>query len=332
MFNRVVVYGLGSLGSVIAAVLANEGYDVIGKVRVAKTEKKELRIVGEEDFTVEIPITDSVLDLEKNDLVFLSVQPYQSLSAVLELKTVNPKMIVHILNGVKSHMYSFHHLKPSLIMGGGAWWSATKVDENTIVWSNKGTQFLGVLKGSEDEGRNLLKDLPNSFPFKYISEPWSDLYQKLILNLVNAIFTLTGQYYPYGLVDSDVKELTLFAIKEGLQLLDKLKINYENSLLNNYFEFLAQDSSALAKQLRKRPAIIRGDPHIVSSLRSYRKHGYSGAGELTNEVLELALNVGLDLPWNKAILEVLRSHEMRGTLPLPPNQALEEIRAVVSSN
>ena len=171
MFNRIVVYGLGSLGSVIAAVLANEGYDVIGKVRKAKQEKQELHIVGEEDFTVEIPIIDSISKLQESDLVFLSVQPYQSLPAVLELKSVNPSIVIHILNGVKSHMYSLHHLKSSLIMGGGAWWSATKIDKNTIVWSNRGTQFLGVLKGADSEGRELLKSLPNSFPFKYTLEP-----------------------------------------------------------------------------------------------------------------------------------------------------------------
>ncbi len=37
------------------------------------------------------------------------------------------------------------------------------------------------------------------------------------------------------------------------------------------------------------------------------------------------------MPWNTAILEVLRVHEAQGTLPLTPEQALREIKAMVSS-
>ncbi len=332
MFNRVVVYGLGSLGSVIAAVFADEGYDVLGKVRTTRKKEMELHIMGEEEFSVEIPITDSVSRIKEDDLIFLAVQPYQSLPAVLELKSASPNQIIHILNGVKSHMYSLHHLRSSLIMGGGAWWSATKIEENTIVWSNKGTQFLGVLRGLEKEGLDLISSFPNRLPFKYTNEPWSNLYQKLILNLVNAIFTITGQYYPNGLVDPVVRSITLASIEEGLALLDRLGIEYQNSALGKYLGFLQQDSSAIAQQLRKRAAVIRGDPHIVSSLRSYHTHKYSGAGELTREVLELASAVGLNMPWNQAILEVLRLHETQGTLPLTSEQAFREIQILVSSH
>ncbi len=331
MFEKIIIFGLGSLGSVIAARLKKEGYEVYGKVRNTKKKKRKIKIIGEDKVEVEIPIFDNAKNIGENDLLILSVQPYQTLSAVAEIrKKSNPKTIIHILNGVKTHCYSLQLFQKATVIGGGAWWSATMIKEDTVFWSKKGRQVLGKLKGNKEIEKKAIEIISQAIPIQTTENPWYDLYNKLILNLVNAIFTLTGQYYPIGLVSPEIRELTVKSLEEGKAILEKMHVPIEEQI-NRYLEFLKLPENEFIQKMREFPEVQRGDPHIVSSYRSYQIHNYSGASWLSNEVIELGEQLNIKTPYTKTIVKILNEKEKQNLLPLPPHKALELVKKEVEN-
>ena len=322
MFERIVIFGLGSLGSVIAAKLKDKGYEVVGKTRNDTGKEKNIRIIGEEEIETKISLFQNPKKIRSNDLVVLSVQPYQTLKAVSEIrKNTKTRGLINIINGVKTHAYTVQLLQNTTIMGGGAWWSATLLNNNTVFWSKKGKQVLGMLSGSREITKEMMQIISEAIPVQETSNPWEDLYQKLVLNLVNAVFTLTGQYYPLGLVSPSVRKLTIESIREGVNILKEMGFE-PNPTIRNFLNLLSLPQEKIVEKMRSLPEIQRGDPHVVSSFRSYRAHAYSGAAWLSNEIIELGEQLQISTTYTKAIVEVLTSQEKLKALPIPPGLAL----------
>ena len=322
MFERIVIFGLGSLGSVIAAKLKNKGYEVVGKTRNDPNKERRVKVIGEEEIEVKIPIFQDPKKIRTNDLVVLAVQPYQTLKAVSEIRK-NTKItgLINIINGVKTHAYTVQLLPNTTVLGGGAWWSATLLNNSTVFWSKKGKQVLGVLNGSQEIAEEMISIISEAILVQKTSNPWDDLYQKLVLNLVNAVFTLTGQYYPLGLVSPSVRKLTSESIQEGINILKEMGLEL-NQTIKNFLGLLSLSQDKIVAKMRLLPEIQRGDPHIVSSFRSYRAHAYSGATWLSKEIIELGEQLNVSTAYTKAIVEILTLKEKQKALPIPPDSAL----------
>jgi len=282
------VFGAGALGSVIVGKLTQKGHVIQALARepsVEKINEDGLKIIGLENFRSNPKYTSKVKEISDWKIVLLTVKPNQTEeSAKTMAKYLHPDaIIVSIQNGVRNKEIISSYCDNEIIQGS-AWWSATQITTNEILWYTKTRQFLeSDLKMEQSSLIQLLsKVVPTEIPLDFESLMWS----KLIINLLNVPHALTNSPYLYGFKDPALRTLVLASINEGIIKCQENDIEIMPSLIEPFIENLKQSQNEVISWISTQ-SINETMIHYVSTHKSILDGKKSDIDYLTGEIVSL---------------------------------------------
>ncbi len=333
-FNKsILVAGAGSIGTVTGLLLNRAGFSVELLRRNGDSGIQKVSIIGLEKFYADLIIhissklsnsgkKEKKLSKISADIIFITVQAQQTKSIInfilnhCEVK--ESTIIVTLQNGLVAPsliIYEFQHKfknAPNLIQGV-VWWSATLINNSTVLYHNQGPTYLGVPNKSSASTNHLntIHEILNQvLDVKKSDNINNEARKKLILNVVSPVLALVKKPYPLGLNNSNIRKLIHILFDEALEIAirENWEINDERLIK---FHSMLKDQD-IKKQGEKYSISNSSEIHKVSTQISAEKHG----GELSNvnELLgffidkggkfcEIIMNEVVKLPKNYAPIE-----------------------------
>jgi len=317
---RIVVFGAGAVGGVIAGRLFEHGNDVVAIARGAHFEAmrdRGLRLVDpDREATLPVPVVDDPARVEwrPGDVVLAAMKTQDSTGAfdALAAAAGSDVPVVCMQNGVENerialrrfaHVYGIcvmlpaEHLEPGVVVAASA--------------PVSGLLDIGCYPtGVDDVARDIAAALSGA-TFESIPRPeimrWK--YRKLIMNLANSVEALCGS-------GDDANELGRLARREGSAVLRAAGIDFAS---------VEEDRERRGDRLT--PRLARGGGSTWQSLQ--RGMGALEADYLNGEIALLARQHGVDSPVN-AMLQWAANDAARRKLPPGSLAASDLLRGVAS--
>ncbi len=317
---RIVVFGAGAVGGVIAGRLFEHGNDVVAIARGAHYEAmrdRGLRLVDpDREVTLSVPVVDDAARIEwrAGDVVLAAMKTQDSTAAFDALAAAaGPDVpVVCVQNGVENErialrrfarvygicvMLPAEHLEPGVVAAASAPVSGLL---------DIGRYPTGVDDGARDVAAALSGATFESVPRPEIMR-WK--YRKLIMNLANAVEALCGS-------GDDADELGRLARREGSAVLRAAGIDFAS---------VGEDRERRGDRLT--PRLARGGGSTWQSLQ--RGMGSLEADYLNGEIALLARRHGVESPVN-ARLQWAANDAARRKLPPGSLPASDLLRGVAS--
>jgi 2-dehydropantoate 2-reductase len=315
---RIVVFGAGAVGGVIAGRLFEHGNDVVAIARgahFANMRYHGLRLVDpDREVTLRLPVVDDPARIEwrAGDVVLAAMKTQDSTDAfdALAAAAGSTVPVVCVQNGVENerialrrfaHVYGIcvmlpaEHIEPGVVAAASA--------------PVSGLLDIGCYpKGVDDVARDVAAALSGS-TFESVPRPdvmrWK--YRKLIMNLANSVEALC-------IPGDDAVELGRRARREGSAVLRGAGIDFAS---------VEEDRERRGERLT--PRLARGGGSTWQSLR--RGMGSLEADYLNGEIALLAREHGLESPVNE-LLQSAANEAARRKLPpasVPASDLLERL-------
>ena len=196
----IVIYGAGAIGASLGGWLSQDYQHVylLARGENAKTMKSNGLILYENDptnsKTIPVNIIEDLRELESIDLIIITVKNYDLESVALDIyEKVDDKCIILALqNGVENLKILPKYF--SKIIYGVVVMSAWRDKPGVFGTRGKNQIIVGIVNEQNQEILNsVLEKLNISFPTKITSKYLDAAHSKLVLNIVNSIFTLIEQ-------------------------------------------------------------------------------------------------------------------------------------------
>jgi 2-dehydropantoate 2-reductase len=317
---RVVVYGAGAVGGVIAGRLFQAGTEVIAIARGAHFEALRdhgLRLVDPDaDVTLPVPVADApnAIDWQPDDVVLLAMKTQDTTDALAALAAVAPPTIgvVCAQNGVENERLAlrrFARVYPMCVMLPASHLEPGVVEASSAPIS--GLLDVGCYPSGVDDTARAVAGALTAATFE--SVPRADImrwkYRKLLMNLGNAIEALCRPSEAVG-------ELARRARTEGNAALAAAGI----------------DAAAGAEDRERRgtlltPRLARGGGSSWQSLE--RGTGRIEADYLNGEITLLGRLHGVPTPVN-ALLQRLANETARNGDPPGSRDASDLVRMLAN--
>lgn len=199
---RVVVYGAGAIGGLIAGLLYRAGTDVVAIARRAHLDEiraKGLRILlpdGAETLRLPVAGHPCEVDFTADDVVLLAMKSQHTADALASLRAAAGDVpVVCAQNGVENERAALRLF--SRVYGMCVMCPASHTEPGTVV--GNGTPHRGILdlgrypSGRDDVTESLATALSRA---EFVSQPRPDImrwkYRKLVMNVANAAEALCG--------------------------------------------------------------------------------------------------------------------------------------------
>ena len=303
---RVVVFGAGAVGGVIAGRLFEHGADVVAVARGAHYEAVRdhgLRLVDpDRAVTLPVPVTDdpASIDWRADDVVLLATKTQDTAGALAALAAAAaPELpVVCAQNGVENErlalrrfarvyaicvMLPAEHLEPGVVVASSA--------------PVTGLLDIGRYPTGRDDVSESVAAALAAATFESIPRPdvmrWK--YRKLLMNLVNAVVALCAP-------GDAATELGRLARREGSAVLRAAGIDVAS---------IEEDRERRGNRLT--PNLARGGGSTWQSLR--RATGTLETDYLNGEIVLLARVHGLESPVNAMLQAAANDAARRGAAP-----------------
>jgi len=315
---KYAVIGLGAVGSIVGTILKKSGKDVvlIGKPnQIDIINKNGIKINGLNGSTyIENPDASSDFSSLKDvDFIIICVKSYDTKNLADQIKYHLKKsaLILSLQNGIKNSSI-INTITGNKTISGIVLFNALYLNPGEITLTIKG----GLLIENEKNYNDAIQDLINSFNsngLNSISEENIEGYKwsKLIVNLQNAVTTLTDQTIKESIIDSDSRSILIATMKEGMNILEKLGIELKSlpdmdpkkiiSRLNFYNTFILRIGSRLLRLKNARTSmwqsISRGKPTEIDFING--------------EIVNLAKKNNIRSPINEKLVELIKEAEKK---------------------
>jgi 2-dehydropantoate 2-reductase len=313
---RIVVFGVGAVGGVIAGRLFEHGHDVVGIARGAHYEALRgsgMQLVDpDRTTTVALPIVDepAAVDWRPDDVVLITTKTQDSTGALDALAAAAGAdvPIVCVQNGVANErialrrfadvhaicvMLPAEHLEPGVVAASSA--------------PVSGLLDIGRYPSAVDDTDHAVAAALADSTFESIPRPdlmrWK--YRKLLMNLANAVEALCEP-------GDDANELSRAARREGSEVLRTAGI-----------AVATVDEDRERRGDRLTPRLARGGGSTWQSLR--RGTGSLETDYLNGEIALLARLHGVDAPVN-VVLQTAANDAARRKLPPQSRRAADLLR------
>jgi 2-dehydropantoate 2-reductase len=303
---RIVVFGAGAVGGVIAGRLFEHGNDVVAIARgahFAAVRDHGLRLVDpDRKVTLPVPVVDDParIDWRADDVVLMTTKTQDSAAAFAALAAAaGPDIpVVCAQNGVENErlalrrfarvyaicvMLPAEHVEPGLVAAASA--------------PVTGLLDIGRYPAGVDDVAHSVAAALARATFESIPRPdvmrWK--YRKLLMNLANAIEALCA-------AGDDANELGRLARREGSAALKAAGIDVAS---------IEEDRERRGDRLT--PRLVRGGGSTWQSLR--RGTGSLETDYLNGEIALLARQHGIESPVNVALQSAANDAARRGLAP-----------------
>jgi 2-dehydropantoate 2-reductase len=229
---KYAVIGLGAVGSIVGCILKKSGENVVfvGKPKQVDIINKNGIKINSLNGSIYIKDPKAVSDfsiLEDVDFIIVCVKSYDTRNLANQIKPYIKKsaIILSLQNGVKNSSI-LNEVTGNKTLSGIVLFNALYVSPGEATLTIKG----GLLIEDEKSCSEAIRNLINSFNMKDLKSitvenikgyQWS----KLIVNLQNAVTTLTGQTIKESIIDTNTRSILIATMKEGINVLEKAGVS-----------------------------------------------------------------------------------------------------------
>jgi 2-dehydropantoate 2-reductase len=303
---RIVVFGAGAVGGVIAGRLFEHGHDVVAIARgahFAAMRERGMQLVDpDRTVTLPLPVVDDParIDWQPGDAVLVTTKTNDSAGAFTALAAeAGPDVpVVCAQNGVENERIALRRFRN--VYGICVMLPAEHLEPGVVRASSapvSGLLDIGRYPAGRDEVADEVAAALSKATFESVTRPdimrWK--YRKLLMNLGNAVEAL---YAP----GDDARELARLVRREGSAVLEGAGIDCASS---------EEDRERRGDRLT--PRLPRGGGSTWQSLR--RGTGALESDYLNGEIVLLAGLHGLECPANAALQAAANDAARRGVEP-----------------
>jgi 2-dehydropantoate 2-reductase len=325
---RYAVMGAGAVGSYVGGMLARAGLPVtlIGRgAHVAAVARDGLEVGGlVGPFRVRPEATDSAEGVKSADVVLLCVKSQDTGSACAAMGPfLAPDVpIVSLQNGVRNVDRIDSVLGPGRGVGGSIVFNAVFLEPGRVLLTTSGEILAGatsrngrfgpVMARFAREARQAGLELDLSSRIEGL------LWSKLLINLNNGLGALTGQSIAEGVRDPCARKVAAALLEEALRVTRAAGVRLETIPRVDPSRMLRLLTLGMPAFLREAilRLLVRIHPEARwSTWQSLAKGQPTEIDYLNGEIVRLAEEHGIDAPFNRAIVAMVKEAEARGAPP-----------------
>jgi 2-dehydropantoate 2-reductase len=338
---KTLVIGSGAIGSTVAGILAQSGFDVhlacktkdiankINKIGVAFAKRKH-------KIYQPVKAYSCVSNTPANnyDYVLLATKSFdieEPVSNVID-KLSPDGLIVSLQDGYCEEKLA-RIAGSNRVVGAVVGWGAT-FDINTGIAqiTSKGEMVIGKLDGSDDPRLDNLQYMLNHIaPTVVVDNINAHIYSKLIINsCVTTLGAITGLNVGELIINSRLRNIFLQVINESIWVADVLKIeipDYAGKL--NYYKLVRGKS--IYHRIRKHLYILifgfKYRKVKSSGLQSLERGEQTEIDLLNGYIVDKATEMGIDLPVNRRLVVLIKEIE-QNKRPITPHNLSEDLFSV----
>jgi 2-dehydropantoate 2-reductase len=319
---KIAVIGAGAIGSVIGGLLSKAGENVtlVGrKPHVHAINQNGLILNGESgEMVIRVKAAEN-LDF-KPELALLTVK---SQDVVYSVKKVHPflsgTLVVAMQNGVQSDDLVAGVLGKENIISSVVTFNCEFLEPGKALYSkllSKTALLIGEpfgVKGNRLQSISALfnKALPTDISEDIRGAHWT----KLLWNLITAVPAVTGLSYQEGNHYSQIRELNIRLMKEGLEVTKLAGIKtalipgMPLSLIETMAKMPLLESSSMMKNIIESGGERRT---LGSMLQSIKRDKTTEVDYMNGEIVNLGKRMGIPTPANSLMIELVHQVEITG--------------------
>lgn len=314
---KYAVIGLGAVGSIVGGLLYKAGENVIligKKNQVAAIKKNGLKIKGINGSIIvnNVNVSSDLSLVADCDVIIICVksQDTQILADSLKGKIKKSALILSLQNGVRNSDILKNTIGNKTISG---------VVSFNAFYSEPGLVFLtmkgGLLLEYDKDFSDLIDVLLNSFKkagleSKIVEGIQGFLWNKLIVNLQNAVTALTGQTIKESIIDKDSRAILVATMKEGINILENSGVQIETVPGFDSKKMISRLSLFNSTMLKLGSRFMDLKENARTSMwQSLHRRKLTEIEYINGEIVKLAEKNNLKAPINSKLVELIKEAE-----------------------
>jgi 2-dehydropantoate 2-reductase len=314
----VVVYGAGSLGSLVGGVLATDHHVtlVAREAHVAAVQRDGLRVsrAFDDDPGALAPALDRVVDAAATtdgtgleaDLAVVTVKAFDTETAAGDLATGSFDAVLSLQNGMGNEATLARHLDAPVIAGTTTYGAHLR-DPGHVACTGLGSVVLGAADGGPSVVADRVGDAFAGVGFDTVvaTDMPDRLWEKLAVNAgINAV-TALARVENGALVDGDANDLARDAARETARTARAQGASISDRDAVAAVERVAADTAANVSSMHqdvradRRTEVDAINGYVVRQADAVRRQGSTTPGD----------EYALDVPTNRTMARLLRAWE-----------------------
>lgn len=338
---RYIIHGAGAVGSLVGAMLADSGAEVLLVARPAHaTAINERGLIlrskeGDRSITsISAVSSPSEISPRPDDVILLTVKSGQTASSVQELRETFDETvpILCLQNGVRNEELAARRFLR--VYGGMAGLSATLVEPGVVAKTLDLRIAIGDYPlGCDELARSVTDDFEKAgFKTSTHERVMAVKWSKLIVNLNNATIAIIDTWVQLARVTPRIAHFMADVIEEGIHVLRTAGIPLEDA--NNPFDLQALTASL--RQVVEDPVKQREAAELAYDLRTYpstwvdlkQRRGETEASYFNGEIVLLGERNGIRTPFNTTLLQTVEQMSIERIEP--GLYSISELEALVA--
>ena len=239
---KIVIVGPGALGLLLAGLLSRSKQNVWlldkDKERAAHISQKGIKVEGlSGNWETAIKITHEIKEIDKADLVVLTVKSYDTKSAISKCKQIigENTYILTLQNGIGNIELISEEVGPEKVLGGVTNMGATLIERGHVRHAGKGETIIGRADGKLPVEMRRIREIftKSGLELRFSRDIKSLLWSKLIINVgINALTAITrlpnGKLIEYEGTRKILREAVTEAIRIAKR--KRIKLIYDDPL------------------------------------------------------------------------------------------------------
>ena len=316
---KYAVIGLGAVGSIVGGLLSKVEQDVvlIGKEnQVEIINKNGLKLEGINGSTLvkNVYASSDYKKLVDCDVIIVCVksQDTQSLANSLKGAIKKSALILSLQNGVRNSEI-LKNTTGNKAISGVVLFNAFYSEPGVVFLTIKGGLFLEYDEGFSD----VLNVLVNSFKeagldSKIVEDVDGFLWNKLIVNLQNAVTALTGQTIKESIVDKNSRAILVATMKEGISIIEQSGVQLKTLPGFDSKKMVRRLSLFNSTLLKVGSRFMDLKENARTSMWQSIHRGKSTEIDFINgEIVKLAKKNNLKAPINSKLVELIKEAEKK---------------------
>ncbi|WP_158058541.1 ketopantoate reductase family protein [Halorussus halophilus] len=266
---NVVVFGAGSLGSLVGGLLAREhSVTLVGRnPHVEEIRNSGLRVSGEFDFEVTPEATIDGTGLAA-ELAVVTVKAFDTESAARDLSTGNFDAVLSLQNGMGNEEILADYLDCP-VLAGTATYGAVCLDPGTVECTGEGRIVLGAREGGDSETADRVGTAFRTagFDATVAADMPRRLWKKLAVNAGINATTALGRVENGALLDGPAHEVAVEAARETARVARAEGIELDEKTAAEAVERVAEETAANTSSMHQ--DVLAGRRTEVGAINQY---------------------------------------------------------------
>jgi 2-dehydropantoate 2-reductase len=293
---RIVVFGAGSLGSLVGGLLTRRNeVTLIGRQpHVQAIEESGLVIAGMVEAVVVPRAAEDIRGLPPADLVLVTVKSYDTQEALEAIRPLvsDSTLVVSLQNGLNNAGLVTRAFPGRAVIGVTSL-GATKSGPGRVFYAGEGDTYFGTVQGDPEDAARVAETFNSVGLDSYVTDDiMAEVWAKAIINAAVNSLTAIARCKNGGILkDESLKRLAELACLEG-----------ERVAKANGIELGAEPMFERTKLVLRRTSENKS-----SMLQDVERRKRTEVDEISGEIVRRALASGVEAPVNHTLWLLVRS-------------------------